>query len=57
MLTGGLDDKQIPEYLNAGVTIVGVGGAILAADALAAHRYDEVGARARSVIEAIQEAI
>lgn len=49
MLTGGLDAGQIPAYLAAGVSIIGVGGAILARDALAAGAYGEITERARAI--------
>ncbi|HLV99946.1 MAG TPA: bifunctional 4-hydroxy-2-oxoglutarate aldolase/2-dehydro-3-deoxy-phosphogluconate aldolase [Ktedonobacterales bacterium] len=56
MLTGGLDNQQIPEYLAAGISIVGVGGAILDAEALSSRRYEQIGDQARSILHTIQEA-
>jgi len=56
MLTGGLNNQQIPEYLAAGISIVGVGGAILDAEALSGHHYEQIGTQARSILRTIQEA-
>lgn len=55
MLTGGLDDSQIPAYLAAGVSIVGVGGAILSKQDLAAHAYEHIGMQARHILGVIQK--
>ncbi len=54
MLTGGLDDLQIPAYFAAGVTIVGIGGAILAKEDLAAGNYSQIGTRARHLLTTIR---
>lgn len=54
MLTGGLDHTKIPDYLEAGVSIIGVGGNILDADALTTRQYDRITARARLILTTIQ---
>jgi 2-dehydro-3-deoxyphosphogluconate aldolase/(4S)-4-hydroxy-2-oxoglutarate aldolase len=56
MLTGGLDRAQIPAYLAVGIAIVGVGGAILARDELAAKQYDRIGERAREIRLVVESA-
>jgi len=56
MVTGGLDRARIPAYLAAGIAILGVGGAILDREALAAQTYRVITQRAREVLAAIQSA-
>jgi 2-dehydro-3-deoxyphosphogluconate aldolase/(4S)-4-hydroxy-2-oxoglutarate aldolase len=56
MLTGSLKASQISAYLAAGVSIVGLGRAILNAEEITSRQYDRIGARARSVLMEIQGA-
>jgi len=54
MLTGGLDSAKIPAYLSAGVSIFGVGGAVLAQEDLVGKQYAHIGVRAGRVLAAMK---
>ncbi len=55
MPTGGVDEKNLAAWLDAGAYAVGLGGSLLPKDALKAGDWGAVEARARLVAGAVRE--
>jgi 2-dehydro-3-deoxyphosphogluconate aldolase/(4S)-4-hydroxy-2-oxoglutarate aldolase len=55
MLTGGLGSDQIPGYLTAGVSILGIGKSILDLEALRTRQYALIGTRAQEILRIIHQ--
>ncbi|MDX1582072.1 MAG: bifunctional 4-hydroxy-2-oxoglutarate aldolase/2-dehydro-3-deoxy-phosphogluconate aldolase [Thermoanaerobaculia bacterium] len=54
MLAGGpVDVEELPDYFDAGVVAVNMGGALAPLSFVEQHRWDEVGQRVRHALEAM----
>jgi len=56
MPTGGVTIENTGAWIAAGAIAVGIGGALVDANAIASRRFDEITARARRVVAAIAAA-
>lgn len=55
MPTGGVDEKNLTAWLDAGACAVGLGGSLLPKDAIKAGNWAEVETRARQVADLVKE--
>lgn len=52
--TGGIDASNARAYLDAGAAAVGIGGKLIAADAVAARDWARITAQARACVDAVR---
>jgi len=52
--TGGVDESNLSEYLEAGAFALGLGGALLPKDEIASEDWDAIEGRARRIVAAVK---
>ena len=54
MAVGGVDEKNIGDFLKAGAAGVGVGGCLVRKDLIARERWSDIAALAREYVSAAE---